>query len=237
LHFFFSFASFLLTMTHHPLTLMALLCSFDLHLPSQAFTISHRYRPVSFVPKPINDAQGVRKWNRLLSTATDTETEQDEAVREKEGRKDAGDAMAQLEYEQTDNDFVFVGDQSSMENDSTLRLVSSEVSIWKNLRKEAPPKTGLPLGLLLERTWDTAEDVFMHLRRIPYEKGWSELTTEEEVTRKTIVVLGSGWAAHALMKVADCNKLRLIVASPSNHFVFTPMLASAAVGTVEFRSM
>lgn len=135
-------------MTHHPLTLMALLCSFHLHLPSQAFTISYRYRLVSFVPKPINDAQGVRKWNRLLSTATDTK--QDEAIREKEGRKDAGDAMAQLEYEQTDNDFVFVSDQSSMENDSTLRLVSSEVSIWKSLRKEAPPKSGFPLGLLLE---------------------------------------------------------------------------------------
>jgi hypothetical protein len=226
-------------MTHHPLTLMALLCSFRLHLPSQAFTISHRYRLVSFMPKPINDAQGVWKWNRLLYTATDTntETEQDEAVREKEGRKDVGDAMAPLEHEQTDSDFVFVGDQSSMEKDSTLRLVSSEVSIWKSLRKEAPPKSGLPLGLLLERTWDTAEDIFMHLRRIPYEKGWTELSPEEEVTRKTIVVLGSGWAAHALMKVADCNKLRLIVISPSNHFVFTPMLASAAVGTVEFRSM
>ena len=49
--------------------------------------------------------------------------------------------------------------------------------------------------------------------------------------------MGSGWAAHALMKVANCNKLRIIVVSPSNHFVFTPMLASAATGTVEYRSM
>lgn len=47
----------------------------------------------------------------------------------------------------------------------------------------------------------------------------------------------SGWGAHALMKVANCNKLRIIVVSPSNHFVFTPMLASAATGTVEYRSM
>ena len=39
------------------------------------------------------------------------------------------------------------------------------------------------------------------------------------------------------MKVANCNKLRIIVVSPSNHFVFTPMLASAATGTVEYRSM
>lgn len=37
--------------------------------------------------------------------------------------------------------------------------------------------------------------------------------------------------------VADCQKLRIIVVSPTNHFVFTPMLASASVGTVEYRSM
>ena len=34
--------------------------------------------------------------------------------------------------------------------------------------------------------------------------------------------LGSGWAAHAILKVADTYKLRLIVVSPTNHFVFTP---------------
>ena len=220
-------------MTHRPLTLLALLCSFQLHLPSEAFIISYKNRRVSFVPKPINYAQRVR--NKLFSTAI--ETEQNEAIREKEDIKDAGNVVASLEDEQTDSDFVFVGDQSSMEKDHALRLVSSEASLWKYLRKEAPLRTDIPLGLLLERTWDTVEDIFVHLRRIPYEKGWSELSPEEEVTRKTIVVLGSGWAAHALMKVADCNKLRLIVVSPSNHFVFTPMLASAAVGTVEFRSM
>lgn len=31
--------------------------------------------------------------------------------------------------------------------------------------------------------------------------------------------------------------MRIVVVSPVNHFVFTPMLASAAVGTVEYRSM
>ena len=38
--------------------------------------------------------------------------------------------------------------------------------------------------------------------------------------RQTVVVLGSGWAAHAFLKVADPYKLRMIVVSPSNHFVF-----------------
>lgn len=82
---------------------------------------------------------------------------------------------------------------------------------------------------------DTFEDIFVHLRRIPYDKGWWE--PPKDLPRRTIVVLGSGWAAHALLKVADCFKVKVIVVSPSNHFVFTPMLASASVGTVEYRSM
>lgn len=81
-------------------------------------------------------------------------------------------------------------------------------------------------------------DIMMHLRRIPYDQGWTAAPhVLDQDKRKTVVVLGSGWAAHALLKVADCAKVRLVVVSPSNHFVFTPMLASAAVGTVEYRSM
>lgn len=49
--------------------------------------------------------------------------------------------------------------------------------------------------------------------------------------------LGTGWAAHAFIKLASTYDLRIVVVSPVNHFCFTPMLASAAVGTVEYRSM
>ena len=50
-------------------------------------------------------------------------------------------------------------------------------------------------------------------------------------------VLQTGWASHAFVKLASVYDLRIVVVSPVNHFVFTPMLASAAVGTVEYRSM
>lgn len=92
-----------------------------------------------------------------------------------------------------------------------------------------------PIGTIIQRFLDTIEDIFLHLRRLPYDYGWVLEKTPEDLP--TIVVLGSGWAAHALLKVADTYKLRVIVVSPSNHFVFTPMLASASVGTVEYRSM
>jgi len=58
-----------------------------------------------------------------------------------------------------------------------------------------------------------------------------------ELARKRVVVLGSGWGAHALMKVADTDVLDVTVVSPRNYFLFTPMLPSACVGTVEFRSL
>mmetsp|Transcript_23185 Transcript_23185/g.38203 ORF Transcript_23185/g.38203 Transcript_23185/m.38203 type:complete len:636 (+) Transcript_23185:128-2035(+) len=138
-----------------------------------------------------------------------------------------------------DYDFV-LNDQELIESDPALNLLSSEIGVKEYFNKKmdlSHHQENIPFSVLAERTFDTIEDIFQHLQRIPYENGSAKITAEEELTRKTVVVLGSGWGAHALMKVANCNKLRIIVVSPSNHFVFTPMLASAATGTVEYRSM
>ena len=100
-------------------------------------------------------------------------------------------------------------------------------------------KAEIPYDLLWSRMLDTVEDVLIHANRIPCNVFGPDATSPDATddTRETIVILGSGWAAHALMKVADTSKLRIVVVSPANHFVFTPMLASAAVGTVEPRSL
>lgn len=55
--------------------------------------------------------------------------------------------------------------------------------------------------------------------------------------RKRIVVLGSGWGAASFLKGIDTDIFDVTVISPRNHFVFTPMLAGASVGTVEYRSI
>lgn len=52
-----------------------------------------------------------------------------------------------------------------------------------------------------------------------------------------IVILGTGWGAAALLKEIDVSKFDVTVISPRNYFLFTPMLAGAAVGTVDFRSI
>jgi len=82
----------------------------------------------------------------------------------------------------------------------------------------------IPIATLFERALDTLEDAVLHARRIPYDKGWVEYSTKKgaDTRMETVVVLGSGWGAHAFMKVADTYKIRLIVVSPTNHFVFTP---------------
>ena len=52
-----------------------------------------------------------------------------------------------------------------------------------------------------------------------------------------LVILGTGWSSYSLLKNADKRKYEVVVVSPRNHFLFTPLLASTTVGTLEFRSI
>ncbi|KAG7960209.1 hypothetical protein I3843_10G112100 [Carya illinoinensis] len=52
-----------------------------------------------------------------------------------------------------------------------------------------------------------------------------------------VVVLGTGWAACRFLKGLDNNIFDIVCISPRNHMVFTPLLASTCVGTLEFRSV
>lgn len=50
-------------------------------------------------------------------------------------------------------------------------------------------------------------------------------------------MIGSGWASHSFVKSLDATKYDVTLVSPRNYFLFTPMLAGAATGTVELRSI
>ena len=52
-----------------------------------------------------------------------------------------------------------------------------------------------------------------------------------------MVILGTGWAGYSLLKHVDKKLFDSVVVSPRNHFLFTPLLASTTVGTLEFRSI
>ncbi|KAF2268826.1 hypothetical protein CC78DRAFT_488248 [Lojkania enalia] len=52
-----------------------------------------------------------------------------------------------------------------------------------------------------------------------------------------LVILGTGWGSVAMLKQLNIGDYHVTVVSPSNHFLFTPMLPSATVGTLELRSL
>ncbi|EED87181.1 predicted protein [Thalassiosira pseudonana CCMP1335] len=55
--------------------------------------------------------------------------------------------------------------------------------------------------------------------------------------KEHLIVLGTGWGAASFLKNIDTDKYDVTVISPRNYFVFTPMLAGASVGTVDFKSI
>ncbi|KAF2102001.1 hypothetical protein NA57DRAFT_64631 [Rhizodiscina lignyota] len=54
--------------------------------------------------------------------------------------------------------------------------------------------------------------------------------------RQRVVILGSGWAGFTIARRLNPKLYQAIVVSPRSYFVFTPLLASTSVGTLEFRT-
>ncbi|KAK9778287.1 hypothetical protein SCAR479_04689 [Seiridium cardinale] len=64
--------------------------------------------------------------------------------------------------------------------------------------------------------------------------------TQEKSAQKQkprLVILGGGWGGVALLKQLNPDDYHVTVVSPKNYFLFTPMLPSATVGTLELRSL
>ena len=54
-------------------------------------------------------------------------------------------------------------------------------------------------------------------------------------SKPRVVVLGAGWGGFRVARDLDKTKFDVTVVSPRNHFLFTPLLPSTTVGTLEFR--
>ncbi|KIY03822.1 uncharacterized protein Z520_00513 [Fonsecaea multimorphosa CBS 102226] len=59
----------------------------------------------------------------------------------------------------------------------------------------------------------------------------------EQKDKPKLVVLGTGWGSVAMLKELHPGDYHVTVVSPDNYFLFTPMLPSATVGTLELRSL
>ncbi|CCC08390.1 unnamed protein product [Sordaria macrospora k-hell] len=60
---------------------------------------------------------------------------------------------------------------------------------------------------------------------------------EPDPSKKTLVVLGTGWGSVSLLKKLDTEHYNVIVISPRNYFLFTPLLPSCTTGLIEHRSI
>jgi len=60
---------------------------------------------------------------------------------------------------------------------------------------------------------------------------------EPDPKKKNLVILGTGWGAVSLLKKLDTENYNVIVISPRNYFLFTPLLPSCTTGTIEHRSI
>lgn len=59
---------------------------------------------------------------------------------------------------------------------------------------------------------------------------------EQRQGRQRVVILGSGWAGYTLARALNPKRFQTVIVSPRSYFVFTPLLASTSVGTLEFRT-
>lgn len=60
---------------------------------------------------------------------------------------------------------------------------------------------------------------------------------QEKIIKPKLVILGTGFGALSLIKKVNADYYDIHVISPRNHFLFTPLLPSTTVGTIEFRSI
>ncbi len=110
-----------------------------------------------------------------------------------------------------------------------------------NLLVQALTKERPYLQFLTEKAVTVLDDTYLGLKESFNAPDPAEyrcaLHETEKGTRERIVVLGTGWGAHAFLQSIDAIKYEVVVVSPRNFMLFTPMLAGSAVGTVEFRSI
>lgn len=95
-------------------------------------------------------------------------------------------------------------------------------------------KTKRPyLSIVAERLMQAVDDYQQSSR---LKKSGEEYGSNKS-KRERIVVLGTGWGGHSFLKTVDASRYEVLTISPRNYFMFTPMLAASAVGTVDFRSI
>ncbi|KAF8465264.1 hypothetical protein BDZ91DRAFT_772238 [Kalaharituber pfeilii] len=100
-----------------------------------------------------------------------------------------------------------------------------------------PKKRGSFLRYLWRATYLSTIGGLGYLGWSVYESRHPTEQSEPDPSKKTLVILGSGWGSVSLLKKLDTSNYNVIVVSPRNFFLFTPLLPSCPTGTIEHRSI
>lgn len=121
--------------------------------------------------------------------------------------------------------FENVGENSNMSYLHSMKMVKS-MGFWSRGITVTPHYQSRSAEMLAEVS-DSEND----------QPRYAGLEATKPGEKPRVVVLGTGWAACRFIKGLDTNIYDVVCISPRNHMVFTPLLASTCVGTLEFRSV
>ena len=110
--------------------------------------------------------------------------------------------------------FIYDASTYSQEPDATGDIAVSEAAL--------SPRRGGPKNLPIAEVLVDDEDCESMLA---------------QKDKPKLVILGTGWGSVAMLKEMHPGDYHITVVSPDNYFLFTPMLPSATVGTLELRSL
>jgi NADH:ubiquinone reductase (non-electrogenic) len=125
---------------------------------------------------------------------------------------------------------------------ASMKLASSgRIAFRRTYADEAPKPRPGKLRRSLRWMWRisylSVGGLIAYTGYIIYQDRNPEPQFEADPNKKTLVVLGTGWGSVALLKKLDTENYNVVVVSPRNYFLFTPLLPSCTTGTIEHRSI
>lgn len=196
------------------------LCS---NAPANAFLTSNNNRGlVSLSPS---------RSNTILLEANTEQNKGDTKEAEKRLREEIAERNSLVENEEQyavlDGERIAAIAKEETGSEETLSSTEERKSLEARL-KRLVKKRAYPL-FLAEKGAEIVEKAIGDLQK--------ETLYPKSGKKEKVVVLGTGWGAASFLKDIDSNLYDVTIVSPRNYFVFTPMLAGASVGTVEYRSI
>ena len=169
-----------------------------------------------------------------FQTVNSLDAEKDTKLTEKRLREELAERNSVVENEEQyavlDGESVANVDQpmAAEEAVASSRFTGDYKALEAKLKRLVKPRA-YPL-FLAEKGSEIVEGIVSEFSKP--EKSYPKSGTKEKV-----VVLGTGWGAASFLKDIDTDLYDVTVISPRNYFLFTPRLAGASVGTVEYRSI